>query len=149
MHHSGVYRGRNCSLPLYPPSVCKPSGDSIQQPSDCEAPSFTDRILPTDCLLLTAVTSRQCRTCLLQLCQKFISNWALRLISFFSRTGRDSSYVCTCTCRQWGQSALGTLFPPQHTFSAALPCLLAAELRFPQLFMSHLLRQVLCQMCVK
>lgn len=39
--------------------------------------------------------------------------------------------------------------PLQHTFSAALNFLLAAKLWFPQLFMSHLLGQVLCQMCVK
>lgn len=112
MHHSGVYSGRNCSLPLYYPFVCRPSRDSIRQPSDWEAAWFTDRILPTDCLLLTAVTSRQCQACLLQLCQKFITKWALLLIFSFSQTGKGSLCVCTSTCRQCRVKCFGVSSPP-------------------------------------
>lgn len=36
-----------------------------------------------------------------------------------------------------------------HIMALALVFLLHADLRSPQLFMSHLLGQVLCQMCVK
>lgn len=55
-------------------------------------------------------------------------------------------YVHTCL-RTCVQSYGDPLFSP--TDNVALFLLLPAELRFPQLFMSHLPGQVLCQMCVK
>lgn len=68
---------------------------------------------------------------------------------FFLNKSTYCIYVHTCS-RTCIKIYVDPLFPHTHTHCClALFFLLPADLRFPQLFMSHLLGQVLCQMCVK
>lgn len=157
VHHSGVdgnvmavVERESSSLPLYPPIVHQPSRDSIRQPSDCEL------VLPLTGYCQPAPYCYCCHFSVVSHDGK-CAHWndaktdmftkcALQLISFFSHTRRDS-YICTVFAHMHIELRRPSFLP--HTYTVALFFLLPAELRSPQLFMSHLFGQVLCQMCVK
>lgn len=159
VHHSrvdgnvmAVAERENSSLPLYLPIVHQPSRDSIRQPSDCKL------VFPLTGYCQLAAYCYCCHFSVVS--YDNISAWTeimpkqkyLRKVHccgfpHSSKREQTSMYVHTCshTCVQsYGESSF---FSP--TYNVALFLLLPAELRFPQLFMSHLLGQVLCQMCVK
>lgn len=120
MHRSIVYSCRNCSPSLYHPSVCRSSRDSIQQPSDCKPPLLAGRILPTSCLLLTAVTTWHCWACLLHLYQKFLLSEHCYWFPPFRK--RLLVYFHMHLQRMLGEVLWGPSLPPAHILcSAALP----------------------------
>lgn len=157
VHHSrvdgnlmGVAERENSSLLLSLPIAHPSSKDSIRQPSDCE-------------LILSL--SVYCQPTAYYYCCHFLVTWHDNLsvycsnvafkakhikciaIDFFHRREHTTAYsmylICTHVhiglCRRYCAQPL----LPDRVF------LLPPNLRFPQLFMSHLLGQALCQMCVK
>lgn len=156
LHHSrvdgnlmAVVERENSSLPLSLPIVHQSSRDSIRQPSDCKLilslSGHCQRTAYCYCCHFSIVWHDNLSAYLTHVEPEVFTVCALLLILFFSQTRRNL-YVhkCSHTHKDLCRSSFSTL-----TLFLALFFLLPADLRFPQLFMSHLLGQVLRQMCVK
>lgn len=155
VHHSrvdgnlmAVVERENSSLPLYLPIVHQPSGDSIRQPFDCELilslSGYCELTAYCYCCHFSIVSHDKLSACCSCATEEVFSEHR----SWFHppcRREDTSMYVHTRAC-----SSTATFFSHPRTLidcGSVFPA--AADLRFPQLFMSHLLGQVLCQMCVK
>lgn len=160
VHHSrvdgnvmAVVERENSSLPLYHPIVCQPGRDSIRQPSDCELVlPLTGYCQPAAycyCCHFSVVSYDSISAYWNYAKTEVFTKCALLLISSFSQTRRRDSHVCAHVFTHMHTELWRPSFFPPTPYTVALFFLLPAELLFPQLFMSHLLGQVLRQMCVK
>lgn len=115
---SRVYGCRNCSPPLYHPSVCRSSRDSPLwlQSTSIHWQDIANRLPIVNCHHYSAMSRLPP-----PIMPEVFTKWTLLLISLFSQTGRDSLCICTCTCRQCSVKCFGDPPPARILHSSALP----------------------------